>query len=137
MSICFAVRRWGASTVCLAAFIACGGASLGTESKPGELEEGLAVYYSDRFHGKRTASGETYDKGKMTAAHRHLVFGTVVRVVNLENRRSVEVEINDRGPFGDSDRIIDLSRAAAQRLDMIKRGVVRVRVEVVSVPDGS
>jgi rare lipoprotein A len=110
------------------------GASLGRNARAGECEEGLAVYYSDSLEGHRTANGETYDKTKLTAAHLHLPFGTIVRVVRLSDRRSVEVRINDRGPFGDSDRIIDLSRAAAERLDMMGGGIARVRVEVVALP---
>lgn len=93
-------------------------------------EEGLASYYSLEAHGKRTASGERYDMYKLTAAHRTLPFGTIVRVKNLENGRSVVVRINDRGP-GIKNRIIDLSFEAAKRLKMLKRGVARVRIEVV------
>ena len=88
---------------------------------------------SDNLHGNKTASGEIYDKTALTAAHRELPFGTVVRVTNLENRRTVEVRINDRGPFSSKRRIIDLSREAGKRLDMIRAGVVRVRVEIVEL----
>lgn len=90
--------------------------------------EGLASWYGPGFAGRRTASGEVFDPNALTAAHRSLPFGTVVRVVNLDNRRSVEVRINDRGPFK-PDRVIDLSRAAAEALDMIGSGVGPVRVE--------
>ncbi len=121
--------------VCLtASFLACAGASLKRESVPGDHEEGLAVYYADSLNGNKTASGERYDKNALTAAHRRLPFGTVVRVTNLNNRRSVEVKVNDRGPFSSRKRIIDLSRKAAERLDMIRAGVVRVRIEIVSSP---
>lgn len=112
------------------ALVNCG-ATLGGGSGAGDHEIGLAVYYSDSLHGRKTASGEPYDKNKLTAAHKKLPLGTIVNVTNLSNRRSVQVKINDRGPFGDSRRIIDLSRAAAERLDMIKAGVVEVRVEIV------
>lgn len=110
------------------------GASLGRDARAGEWEEGLAVYYSDALQGHKTANGETYDKAKLTAAHLRLPLGSIVRVLRLSDRRSVEVRVNDRGPFGDSDRIIDLSRAAAERLGMIGDGIVRVRVEVVELP---
>lgn len=108
--------------------------ALGPSSKPGDANEGEATYYSDRLHGRQTASGALYNKEAMTAAHRTLPFGTIVRVSNLINRRSVQVTINDRGPFRDRRRIIDLSRKAAERLDMIKAGVVPVRIEIVSLP---
>jgi rare lipoprotein A len=93
-------------------------------------ETGLASWYGGKFHGRRTASGEVYDMYELTAAHRTLPFGTVVRVTRLENGRSVEVRITDRGPFI-KGRIIDLSYAAAKRLDMIRDGVARVRLVVV------
>lgn len=93
---------------------------------------GKAVYYGDKWHGRKTASGERFNQRKMTAAHRSLPFGTRVRVTNLANGRSVIVTINDRGPFGrDRSRIIDLSKAAARELDFIDAGVTRVKVEVL------
>ena len=79
----------------------------------------------------RTAAGERFDRRKLTAAHRTLPLGTWVRVTNTRNGRSVEVRINDRGPFGGHGRIIDVSEAAARRLDMIDAGVVPVTVEVL------
>jgi rare lipoprotein A len=91
------------------------------------FEVGLASYYADRFHGRRTASGERYDRNAFTAAHRGLPFGTRVAVTNLDNGRSVTVRINDRGPFV-KGRVIDLSHAAAVQLGMLQRGVVKVRV---------
>lgn len=94
----------------------------------GGHETGKASYYGDRHHGQQTASGERFDQRGLTAAHRTLPFGTRVRVINLDNGRSVVVRINDRGPFV-RGRIIDLSRAAAERLDMLRAGVVPVRVE--------
>ena len=90
-------------------------------------EIGLASYYADRFHGRKTASGERYDRQALTAAHRRLPFGSVVQVTNLDNGRSVSVRINDRGPFV-RDRVIDLSYAAAKAVGMLRRGVVEVRV---------
>ena len=110
-----------------------GCATLGPESSPGDANEGIAAYYSDGLDGRTTASGVPYDKSAMTAAHRKLPFGTVVRVTNLINRRTVQVTITDRGPFSDRDRIIDLSRAAAEQLDMIVDGIVPVRIEIVSM----
>ena len=122
-----------AAIIVLLAIAGCG-ASLGTSSAPGDRDTGLAAFYSDKLHGRTTASGAPYDKDALTAAHRSLPFGTMVEVTNLSNRRSVVVEINDRGPFGDSRRIIDLSRAAAERIDMISAGVVEVRLEVLEMP---
>jgi rare lipoprotein A len=131
------MSRPGEIAACIPALalVACGAAGLDHSSAPGSYETGLAVYYSDSLHGRSTASGVPYDKEALTAAHRSLPFGTVVRVTNLENRRSVRVEVNDRGPFGDRRRVIDLSRAAAERIEMIERGVVEVRIEVLERPD--
>ncbi len=99
----------------------------------GYTERGMASWYGKKFHGRRTANGERYDMNALTAAHPRLPFGTVVRVTSLDNGRSVVVRINDRGPFK-KGRIIDLSRAAARKLHMIKRGVVKVRLEARSLP---
>ncbi len=90
-------------------------------------EEGVASYYSDRYHGRKTASGAIHDQSAMTAAHRTLPFGTRVRVRNLENGREVVVQITDRGPFV-KGRVIDLSRRAAEQLKMVNSGIVPVRV---------
>jgi hypothetical protein len=94
------------------------------------IVEGLASWYGPGFAGRRTASGEIFDPAQLTAAHRNLPFGTFVRVTNLNNNLSVTVRINDRGPFK-PDRIIDLSRAAAEEIRMISSGTARVRLEVV------
>ncbi|MDD2865874.1 MAG: septal ring lytic transglycosylase RlpA family protein [Candidatus Omnitrophica bacterium] len=91
---------------------------------------GIASWYGRRFMGKKTASGEVFDPEKMTAAHRRLAMGTLVRVTNLKNGRQVMVRINDRGPYIPG-RIIDLSRAAARTMDMIERGLAPVRMEIV------
>ena len=96
---------------------------------------GLASWYGERFQGRPTASGEPFDMRALTAAHRTLPFGTRVRVTHLENGRSVVVRVNDRGPFVEG-RIIDLSRAAAEEIDMVEEGTARVRVEVLSTPSG-
>lgn len=96
----------------------------------GYVEQGTASWYGPDFHGGRTSTGETYDMDAMTGAHPTLPLPTWVRVTNLENGRSVVVRLNDRGPFA-KGRIIDLSRAAAERLDMVRAGTARV--EVVSL----
>jgi rare lipoprotein A len=93
-------------------------------------EFGIVSYYSDLFHGKPTASGEMYDMNKLTAAHKTLPFGTLVRVTRMDNKKSVDVTVNDRGPFI-SGRVIEVSRAAARILDLEKDGSARVKVEVV------
>lgn len=89
---------------------------------------GEASYYGGRFHGRPTASGETFDETQLTAAHRTLDFGTRVRVTNLENRKAVVVTVNDRGPFV-GGRVIDLSRRAAGALGFLAEGTARVRVQ--------
>jgi len=91
-------------------------------------ESGKATYYADSLAGRRTASGERYDPRALTAAHKTLAFGTMVKVVRADDGREVVVRINDRGPFAGDDRVIDLSRAAAEQLGMIRAGVVPVRV---------
>ena len=96
----------------------------------GYAETGVASWYGPNFHGENTANGETYDMHGLTAAHRTLQMPSVVRVTNLENGRWVIVRINDRGPFA-RDRIIDLSRAAAEAIDMTGRGTAQVRVEIL------
>jgi len=91
---------------------------------------GTASWYGSDFHGRRTANGETYDMHALTAAHPTLPMPTIVRVTNLDNGRSVNVRINDRGPFAE-DRIIDLSRAGARELGFENAGLARVRVTVL------
>ncbi len=97
--------------------------------------QGTASYYGGRFHGRRTASGERFNQNAMTAAHKTLPLGTRVRVVNLRNGETVNVKINDRGPYV-KGRIIDLSKGAARRLGMIGSGTAKVRLEVVSESGG-
>ena len=96
-------------------------------------ETGLASWYGHPYHGRPSASGEIYDMEQMTAAHRTLPFGAQVRVHDLDNKKSVDVRINDRGPFVDG-RIIDLSHAAARAIDMIGPGTARVRLEILNMP---
>jgi rare lipoprotein A len=106
--------------------------SLRTTPKPASKHalRGEASWYGPGFHGKKTASGEIYDQTKLTAAHKTLPLGSKARVTNLENGSTVEVQINDRGPFIEG-RIIDLSRAAAWALGFVEAGIVPVRVEIV------
>jgi len=90
-------------------------------------ESGKASYYADKFKGRKTANGQIFRQNKKTAAHKTLPFGTKVKVENLANGRTVKVRINDRGPFV-AGRIIDLSKKAAGRLDIIKAGVTNVKI---------
>lgn len=98
--------------------------------------EGMASYYGDRFEGRRTASGERFDQGELTAAHRTLEFGTRVLVTNKDNGRSVEVVINDRGPHA-RGRTIDLSKEAAREIGMLGRGVTPVELRVLEFGDST
>lgn len=100
-----------------------------------QVQKGKASYYADKFEGRLTASGEKYKHSKLTAAHKVLPFGTIVKVTNEKNGRSVEVKINDRGPFVEG-RIIDLSKSAAEKLDFILDGIANVTIEVVDAGDG-
>jgi rare lipoprotein A len=101
----------------------------------GYSEVGKASWYGGKFHGRPTASGEIFNKHRPTAAHRTLPLPTIARVTNLENGRSTQVRVNDRGPFVDThERIIDLSYGAAKRLGMDKTGVARVKVEALRGP---
>ncbi|HEY8041085.1 MAG TPA: septal ring lytic transglycosylase RlpA family protein [Polyangiaceae bacterium] len=99
-----------------------------------EVQVGYATWYGAAFAGRPTASGERFDPGKMTAAHRTLPFGTWVEVTRVETGDRVRVRITDRGPFGHADRIIDLSRAAADAIGLVKTGVARVELRVVEGP---
>lgn len=102
------------------------------DSSYGYDERGVASWYGERFHGRATSSGETYDMYALTGAHRTLPIPTYVRVTNLANGRAVVLRVNDRGPFSDPDRrLIDVSYAAAQRLDMLREGTANVRVQAV------
>lgn len=94
---------------------------------------GIASWYGPKFHGRRTASGEVYDMHQLSAAHRTLPLGSWVQVTNLENGRSIQVRVNDRGPFV-RGRIIDLSYAAAQSLGMVRQGLARVSVWPLQAP---
>ena len=91
-------------------------------------ETGIASFYSESYNGKKTANGEIYHSSDLTAAHKKLPFGTKVKVKNLSNGKTVKVRVNDRGPFVNG-RIIDLTRAAARKLDMVDAGVVKVKIK--------
>jgi len=97
----------------------------------GYEDEGLASWYGEEFHGRRTSSGEPYDMYAMTAAHRTLPLPSYVEVTNLDNGQKVVVRVNDRGPFH-GDRLIDVSYAAAHRLGMLGRGTAHVRIRVLT-----
>ncbi len=104
--------------------------SFTTASRAFAAQEGFASWYGGKFQGRLTSSGEVFDTNLKTAAHKSLPFGTIVKVTDQENGKSTVVKINDRGPFVEG-RIIDLSRAAAEELDMVGRGIARVSVEII------
>jgi|SRR6185436_3511883 len=135
-----AARVWRAVVVLLVV-LGAGCASRSTPprspasaTRPLDVREGLASYYADQFDGRTTASGTVFDNDALVAAHPSYSFGSVVRVTNLSNRRSVEVRVVDRGPAPAIQArgvIIDLSRAAARQLGFVADGRTRVRVEVL------
>lgn len=100
------------------------------ETADGFSQTGMASWYGPSFHGKKTANGERFNTNALTAAHKELPFNTMVKVTNLANGRSTTVRINDRGPFA-KNRIIDLSKKAAQEIGMIQSGTARVRIEAL------
>ena len=100
-----------------------------------QVQTGKASFYADKFEGTPTASGEKYHHNKLTAAHKTLPFGTKVRVTNLGNNESVEVVVNDRGPYVEN-RIIDLSKAAAEKLGFVNQGLADIKLEVIDAGDG-
>ena len=102
--------------------------------RSGAFQVGKASYYGHKFHGRPTASGVIFDMNGFSAAHRELPLGTIIKVTHLGNGRSIQLEVNDRGPFVD-DRILDLSLGAAKRLDMIEEGVAEVKIELVKEVD--
>jgi rare lipoprotein A len=126
--------RWVALVALLAVLPGCsffGRGRAPSRAEGGGAQEGVASWYGPGFHGNRTSSGEIYNQYDLTAAHKTLPLGTRVAVTNLDNGRSVEVRVNDRGPFV-GGRIIDLSYAAARNLGMIGSGTCPVRVEVLA-----
>ncbi len=112
----------------------------GTESQAAapkrDSHAGMASYYHDRFHGRKTASGARYNKNSLSAAHKTLPLGTRVRVTDSRSGRSVVVRINDRGPYA-KGRVIDLSRAAANEIGLVAKGVAPVRLEVLKTSEAS
>ena len=102
---------------------------------PGWTERGIASWYGRPFHGRQTANGEVYDMNRLSCAHKTLPLGTVVRVTNLANGRSLDLRVNDRGPYVHG-RIVDCSRAAAQRLGFLDAGTTPVEIEVVAAGAG-
>lgn len=104
------------------------------DSAVGFCEQGVASWYGDPFHKKKTANGEVYDMHAMTAAHKTLPFGTMVKVTNVENNKSTIVRINDRGPFC-RDRIIDLSFRAAKEIEMIQNGTAAIEIVALGTDD--
>lgn len=105
------------------------------DSAEGYVAEGTASWYGNKFHGHKTSNGEIYDMYAFSAAHKSLPLPSFVKVTNLDNQRSIVVRVNDRGPFH-GDRLIDLSYAAAARLDYHKKGLARVRVEAITPAKG-
>ena len=103
-------------------------------SRENAYQIGMASYYGEKFHGRKTANGETFNMYKMTAAHRVLPLGTVIRVTHLTNGRRVVVKVNDRGPFVEG-RVLDLSFAAALELEMVAAGSAEVMIEIVQEVD--
>lgn len=127
--------------LCSAIIIGCGSIpkfGLGGPKKSSSDKDalsGMASWYGGKFHGRRTANGEKYNMNGISAAHKTLPFGTVVRVTNLNNGRTIDVRINDRGPFI-KGRIIDLSKGAAKKIDMINDGVIPVKLQVLKYGSG-
>jgi len=105
-------------------------------AKIGATESGVASWYGVPYHGRRTASGEIYDMEQLTAAHRTLPFQTWLEVTDLDNGKRVSVRVTDRGPFVDG-RVIDLSLAAARKIEMVGPGIARVKLKVIAAPRGS
>ncbi len=97
-------------------------------------QSGIASYYSDKMHGQRTANGEVYDKNALTAAHPSLPFGSLVRVVNLSNNRSVDLRINSRAGHRNR-RLLDVSKQAAKELGFVQAGLAKVKLEVLRFGD--
>lgn len=131
------MHRWvGKSflSVCLASSCTLAHAKAANPKTLSDKQVGIASYYSDKFQGRRTASGERYDKDRLTAVHPRLPFGTIIRVTNLLNDRTVEVKVNDR--FGSRrGRMLDLSKRAARELGFLGAGLAQVKLEVVHLGD--
>jgi rare lipoprotein A len=123
--------RWLIGGLCvLAVLVLVGCSSTPRSSGSGHSDAGQASYYGNEFHGRKTANGERFDQGQLTAAHRTLPFGTRVKVTNTQNGKTVVVRVNDRGPFV-KGRIIDLSSSAFKSIASLNAGVVPVRIQVL------
>ena len=119
-----------------AALLSCAFFAADASAKP--LQRGAASWYGPGFHGEETASGEIFDQREMVAAHRTLPLGSVIRITNLENGRRVTLRVIDRGPYGRNFRngtIVDVSRGAARRLRFVRDGLVRIKLEVIRLPE--
>ena len=103
---------------------------LSSTANVGESFTGVSSYYADKFHGRKTANGEIFNMYKMTCAHKTLPFGTKLKVTNISNDLSVIVTVNDRGPYAHG-RVLDLSKAAAEKIDLIKSGTAKVKCEII------
>lgn len=125
-----ACLRWAGAACLLMLALLVGCSSTPNSSASGHSDTGQASYYGNEFHGRKTANGERFDQGKLTAAHRSLPFGTRVKVTNTQNGKTVVVRVNDRGPFV-KGRIIDLSSSAFKSIASLNAGVVPVRIQVM------
>lgn len=110
--------------------VSFGSAAPATTTETASIAQGVASYYADIFQGRRTANGERYDKNKLTAAHRTLPFGTNIKITRNDNRQSVVVRVNDRGPHTQG-RMLDISRAAAEKIGLIRAGKASVTMEII------
>ncbi len=126
--------RWLAGGLCALALLVLVGCSStpksGGSAASGHSESGQASFYGNEFHGRKTANGERFDQAKLTAAHRTLPFGTRLKVTNTQNGKTVQVRVNDRGPFV-KGRVIDLSSSAFKSIASLNAGVVPVRIQVI------
>ncbi len=100
-----------------------------------KIQYGVSSYYGPKFHGRKTANGEIFDMYKVSAAHRFLPLGTIIRVTNLDNRKTLKIRINDRGPFV-NNRILDCSYAAALKLDFVEQGTANIKLVVIEMGTG-
>ena len=132
----YSCSRFGTILAIAVTFLFLWGCASHRKYKPqseltGYSESGTASYYAMKFQNRKTASGEKFDNYSMTAAHKTLPFGTKVKVTNIRNGKSVNVTINDRGPFV-KGRIIDLSRAAFAKIEKVEKGITKVKILVVN-----
>ena len=128
-------NRWLAKAmlaISLTSFCSIGLAKTEQQDILGNQQTGVASYFSDKFQGKRTASGEPYDKNDLTAAHATLPFGTVIHVVNLKNNQIVDVRVNSRSHPANK-RLLDLSKQAAKELGFLQAGIAQVKITVLSL----